>query len=274
MGVTLQAMADIYDDHAVGSSAALMGWPELAAWGDGLELVGRLGGGYRNEVWAGSCRGARVAVRRSLRAGAALDWELDLLAELTEAGFTVAVPIAAGDGRRRVAGTVVFRWLDGEPPRNEADWRLVAAELARMHEATRGHRQRPGFRSTRDLLVADHGGDVDLTLMPPRAVAACRAAWAALPDVAASVVHGDPGPGNIRLQGGTVGLLDWDESRVDNPLLDLAELAIPVLPPDLDPVAKRAAEAWEAANGWQAEPDYARRCLDRLYAADTGDERS
>jgi Phosphotransferase enzyme family len=264
-------VADIYDDHVVGSSAGLVGWPELAAWGDGLELGGRLGGGYRNEVWAGRCRGARVAVRRSRRAGAALDWELDLLAELAAAGFTVATPVAAGDGRRRVAGTVVFGWLDGEPPRGEADWRLVAAELARMHELTRGHRQRPGFRSTRELLSADRGGDVDLTLMPPRAVAACRAAWAALPERTASVVHGDPGAGNIRIRDGTVGFLDWDESRVDNPLLDLTELPVPVLPPglDLDPVAKRAAEAWEAANGWQAEPDYARRCLDRLYAADT-----
>jgi Ser/Thr protein kinase RdoA (MazF antagonist) len=151
-------------------------------------------------------------------------------------------------------GTVVFGWLDGDPPRDEADWRRVAAELVRLHDLTRGHRQRPGFRSTRDLLVADRGGDVDLTLMPPRAVAACRAAWAALPELPPAVVHGDPGPGNIRIQDNTVGFLDWDESRVDNPAIDLAELPVRVLPRDIDAAAKLAAEAWEAANGWQAEP--------------------
>jgi len=170
-------------------------------------------------------------------------------------------------------GTVVFGWLDGDPPRDEADWRRVAAELVRLHDLTRGHRQRPGFRSTRDLLVADRGGDVDLTLMPPRAVAACRAAWAALPELPPAVVHGDPGPGNIRIQDNTVGFLDWDESRVDNPAVDLAELPVRVLPRDIDAAAKLAAEAWEAANGWQAEPDHARRCLDRLDAADAHDRR-
>jgi aminoglycoside phosphotransferase (APT) family kinase protein len=250
-----------------------LGWSELAAWGEDLDLLGRLGGGYRNELWAGRYRGARVAVRRSRRAGAALDWELDLLAELTSAGFTVPVPIAAPDGRRRVGGMVVFGWLEGDPPQDEADWRRVADELARLHEATRGHRRRPWFRSTRDLLAVDRGGDVDLTVMPSRAVAACRAAWAALPALPHTVVHGDPGPGNIRIQGKAVGLLDWDESRVDNPTLDLTELPVPVLPRGIDTVAKIAADAWEAANGWQAEPDYARRCLDRVYAADPNRHR-
>jgi Ser/Thr protein kinase RdoA (MazF antagonist) len=242
------------------------GWPELAGWGDRLRLVDRLGGGYRNEVWSAVHSGTRVVARRSRRSGPALDWELDLLAELTGAGFTVAVPIPTPDGRRRVGGTIVFSWLDGHPPADEADWRRVAGELARLHEVTRGHRQRPGFRSTQELLRHERGGDVDLSLMPADGVAACRAAWAALPAAAPAVVHGDPGPGNIRIVGTRVGLLDWDESRVDNPMLDLTELPVPVLDPATDAVAKVAADAWEAANGWQAEPDYARRCLDRVLA--------
>jgi Ser/Thr protein kinase RdoA (MazF antagonist) len=255
-------------------AAAPGGWVELAAWGEGLELAGRLDGGFRNEVWAGSYRGVRVAVRRGRRSSAAVDWELELLAELTAAGFSVASPIDAVDGRRRVGSTVVFGWLDGEPPRGEADWRRVAAELARLYEFPRGHRQRPGFRSTGDLLSAEVGGDVDLTLMPVRAVAACRAAWAALPESTPAVVHGDPGPGNIRILDGRVGLLDWDESRVDNPALDLAGLPVPVLPDTVDAAAKLAVDAWEAANGWQAEPDYARGCLDRVYAAGTDSRHS
>ena len=39
-----------------------------------------------------------------------------------------------------------------------------------------------------------------------------------------AVVHGDPGPANIRLSADGPGLPDWDESRVDYTDLDFAEL--------------------------------------------------
>jgi hypothetical protein len=52
-------------------------------------------------------------------------------------------------------------------------------------------------------------------------------------------------------------------------LLDLADLPLD-LSGEIDPArleqARRAADAWEAANGWVAEPEYARRRLARLYA--------
>ena len=35
-------------------------------------------------------------------------------------------------------------------------------------------------------------------------------------------VHGDPNPGNIRITADRVALIDWDESHVDAPDLDLA----------------------------------------------------
>jgi hypothetical protein len=62
-----------------------------------------------------------------------------------------------------------------------------------LHEVTAGWPQRPGFASTRELLGTDRGGDVDLTVMPPSAVAACGRAWAGLAGVPEAVVHGDPG---------------------------------------------------------------------------------
>jgi aminoglycoside phosphotransferase (APT) family kinase protein len=91
-----------------------------------------------------------------------------------------------------------------------------------------------------------------------------------LPDTATAVIHGDPGAGNIRMADGRVGLLDWDEARVDTPLLDLG-----ALPPDSALplagvhrlVARRAALAWEVACCWTAEPAYARRRLAQLSAA-------
>jgi hypothetical protein len=81
-----------------------------------------------------------------------------------------------------------------------------------------------------------------------------------------AVVHGDPGPANIRITASGVGLLDWDESRVDVTDLDLAELPGAELPPDRLAAVRAAATAWEAANGWTVEPSYARRQLALLRA--------
>ena len=78
---------------------------------------------------------------------------------------------------------------------------------------------------------------------------------------------GDPRrsrPANIRITADSVGLLDWDEARVDHTDLDLAELPGSDLPPDRLHTAQVAATAWEAANGWTIEPSYARRQLQLL----------
>jgi Ser/Thr protein kinase RdoA (MazF antagonist) len=102
--------------------------------------------------------------------------------------------------------------------------------------------------------------------MPVEAVAACRRAWAGLAGTPEAVVHGDPGASNIRVSEDGVGLLDWDEARVDSTDLDVAELPSADLPPQRLALARRAATAWEAANGWTVEPSYARRQLALLQA--------
>ncbi|WP_026220407.1 phosphotransferase enzyme family protein [Wenjunlia vitaminophila] len=238
----------------------------LRLWGD-IEVVGRLGGGHRNEVLEVRRDGERLVARRSRRSAAALDWELDLLDFLAGHGFTVPAVVPAPDGRRHVRGVVVQRWLPGRPPGDD-DWSRVAGELARLHALTRDWPQRPGFRSTAELLHRVRGGDVDLTAMPPTAVAACRRAWRRLADVPRAVVHGDPCPANIRVTGHGVGFLDWDESRVDHITLDLADFPVPVLAEPYLTTTRAALDAWEAANGWSLEPSYARDRLARLTAAD------
>jgi Ser/Thr protein kinase RdoA (MazF antagonist) len=80
------------------------------------------------------------------------------------------------------------------------------------------------------------------------------------------VIHGDPGPANIRVTSDGPGLVDWDEARVDCTDLDLAELPGQYLPPERLTIARTAATAWEAANGWTVEPSYARRQLALLKA--------
>ena len=61
-----------------------------------------------------------------------------------------------------------------------------------------------------------------------------------------------------------IGLLDWDEARVDHPDLDLADLPVPALPAERNRPARAAVDAWEAAAGWRSEPAYARGRLAEL----------
>lgn len=237
----------------------------LAAWGQ-LQVIGPLGGGHRNQVLELRRGRERLAARRSRRSPASLDWEIGLLDHLARHGLRVPAAVPARDGRRHVNGVIVQTWLDGTPP-GPADWPAVAATVRRLHELTAQWPQRPGFASTQDLLTAGRGGDVDLPAMPAQAVAACRRAWAALAGTAQAVVHGDLAPANIRISGAGPGLLDWDEARVDCTDLDLADVPGSGLPPARLAAARSAVTAWEAANGWTTEPDYAQRQLAALGTA-------
>jgi Ser/Thr protein kinase RdoA (MazF antagonist) len=240
---------------------------ELRAW-DHKALVERpLGRGVRNEVWEASVRGSRCVARRSSRPVAALEWELDLLDALRACGIGVPATVVTLDGRRHVEGLVVSERIEGRTPSTSDDWRLVLEELRRLHAATREWSQRPTFRSARELLTHAAGGDVRLDLMPADVVEECRSAWRAVADQPASVVHGDPGTDNILIRDKRVVLIDWDESRVDASILDLAALPVANVP-GVDRArladAQRAGDAWEVAVGWFAEPAYARRRLAEL----------
>jgi Ser/Thr protein kinase RdoA (MazF antagonist) len=231
----------------------------LAAW-DSVAMVGPLGGGNRTTAVEVRRGGERLVAHLSRRSPASLDWQIRLVGHLARHGLVVPAMVQAGDGRYHVDGVTVERWLDGRAP-GPADWPAVVTTLRRLHELTAGWPQRPGFASTRELLSQERGGDVDLSLMPAGAVAACRQAWAGLAAGPHTVVHGDPGPANIRITSDGVGLLDWDEARVDHPDLDLADLSAEVLPPARLAAAHLAVRAWEAASGWVTEPSYARNQL-------------
>ena len=236
----------------------------LTAWGQPV-VVGPLGGGHRNTVLELRRGPERLVARRSRRSPASLDWEIGLLDHLTRHGLRVPVVVPALDGRRHVAGLIVQTWLDGAPP-GPRDWPAVTATVRRLHRLTADWPQRPGFAATQDLLTAGRGGDVDLSAMPADAVATCRQAWARLAGTPQAVVHGDLAPANIRMTSAGAGLLDWDEARVDSTDLDLADLPGSGLPPARLAAACRAVTAWEAANGWTTEPDYAQRQLAALGA--------
>ncbi|GLY21605.1 hypothetical protein Misp04_13370 [Micromonospora sp. NBRC 101691] len=242
-----------------------VGWEALGQWGEDVARVEPLTGGVANDVWSVRVDGHLAVGRLGTRSDADLAWETGLLRYLDRKGLTVPVPIPTRDGRLFVNGLVVMTYLDGGPPETQADWRRVAGTLRELHRLTQGWPQRPGWRSSTDLLHAETGTKIDLGAMPREGVARCRAAWARLAGRQACVVHGDPNPGNVRMTASQVALIDWDESHVDVPDLDLV---LPDNAAGLDDdaldIAGQASAAWEAAVCWNDE--YAVRRLAEVRA--------
>jgi Ser/Thr protein kinase RdoA (MazF antagonist) len=229
-----------------------VGWEALEQWGDDVVRSEPLTGGVGvNEVRRVRVNGHVAVGRLGRRSDADLAWETDLLRHLDREGMAVPVPIPTTDGRLFADGLVVMTYVEGGPPETEADWRRVADTLRQLHRFTHGWPQRPGWRSSTDLLHGGTGTKVDLGAMPPEGVVRCRAAWARLTGHTRCVVHGDPNPGNIRMTADRVAMIDWDESHVDVPDLDLA---LPHnaagLGDDAYDIAAQARAAWEAAICW------------------------
>lgn len=242
-----------------------VGWDALGQWGEDVVQIQPLTGGVANDVWSVRIAGEIAVARLGSRSDADLAWEIGLMQHLDRHGMTVPVPIPTRDGRLFADGLVVMKYIEGGPPDTESDWRRVAETLRELHRLTEGWPQRPGWRSSTDLLHEKVGTRIDLTRMPPEAVARCRAAWARLDGRAPCVVHGDANPRNILMTANRVTLIDWDEAHLDVPDLDLE---LPFNAADLDPdaldIAAQASAAWEAAVCWK--DDYAVRRLAEVRA--------
>lgn len=243
-----------------------MGWEALELWGKDAVRIKPLAGGVANDVWSVHIHGQIAVGRLGTRSNADLAWEVELLRHLDREGLSVPVPIPADDGRLFADGLMVMTYMHGGPPETEGDWRRVAETLRELHRLTQGWPQRPGWRSSTDLLHAETGTRIDLAAMPPDGVARCRAAWARLVGRETRVVHGDPNnPANIRMTTDRVALIDWDESHIDVPDLDLV---LPHNAADLEAraydIAAQASAAWEAAVCWDDE--YAKQRLAEVRA--------
>jgi Ser/Thr protein kinase RdoA (MazF antagonist) len=230
------------------------GWEALKQWGKDVVRLEPLSGGVANDVWSVRIKENVAVARLGTRSDADLAWETELLKYLDRNGLTVPVPIPTTDGRLFVDGLVVMTYIKGSQPETEFDWRCVADTLRKLHLLTQGWPQRPGWRSSTDLLQANTGTKINLNAMPPEGVARCRAAWARLMGRQTCVVHGDPNPRNILMTENRVALIDWDESHADVPELDLA---LPYNAASLDAstydIAAQASAAWEAAVCWDDE---------------------
>ncbi|QRY70712.1 phosphotransferase (plasmid) [Ensifer sp. PDNC004] len=243
-----------------------MGWEALRQWGGNANRIAPLTGGVANDVWSVRIDGQIAVGRLGSRPDADLAWEASLLQYLDREGMTVPVPIPTPDGRLFVGGLMVMTYMEGGPPQTPSDWRRVADTLRELHRLTKDWPQRPGWKSSSDLLHAETGTRIDLTAMPPEGVARCRAAWARLLGHQTCAVHGNPAnPGNIRMTADRVALIDWDEAHVDGPDLDLV---LPNNAADLDhgayDIAAQASAAWDAAVCWN--DDYSIKRLAEVRA--------
>jgi Ser/Thr protein kinase RdoA (MazF antagonist) len=242
-----------------------MSWESLSQWGHDAARIEPLSGGVANEVWSVRVHGQPGVGRLGSRSDADLAWETELLHHLDREGLAVPLPIPTIDGRSFVDGLMVMTYVEGGPPQTKSDWHRVADSLRLLHRLTQGWPQRPGWRSSTDLLQEETGTRIDLSAMPLEGVVRCRAAWMRLAGQRTCVVHGDPNERNIRMTSDRVALIDWDESHVDVPDLDLA---LPHNAADLDgpsyDIAAQASAAWEAAVCW--DDDYAVQRLAEVRA--------
>jgi len=206
---------------SVKENGYIMGWEALRQWGDSAIQIEPLSGGVANDVWSVQIDGKRAVGRLGKRSDADLDWETKLLNFLHQKGIAAPVPIPSKDGRLFFDGLVVMTYLEGRPPATKADWMRVADVLRKLHSLTHSWPQRPGWRSSTDLLHVTSGTKVDLDRMPTEGVARCRAAWKRLSGRKECVLHGDLNKGNVKINDDRVALIDWDESHVGVPALDL-----------------------------------------------------
>ncbi len=184
-------------------------------------------------------------------------WLAPLYAAARMAGFIVPEPQQGSNGRLLYDGWTVEPVVEGTTAL-VTDMPALAPRIRAFHAACPVLSQRPGFWALPDLLQQLNSGDIDLTALPDDVLPGLRQAWAGLADAPVQAIHGDLGPGNLILSDQGPGLIDWDESRVDLPGLDLIHSA--ALPAEIT----RAHLALEIASCWQAEPDHARQLLARF----------
>lgn len=233
--------------------------PPTEAWGLTGDLSA-LTGGNRNRVYRLGAGEKAFAFKSTTRSAAALEWLTPVHKAAAQAGFIVPRLRRSHGGAVVVMGWTCEPWIDGR----NATWSDLGAlrmKVEKFHDFSALLGQRPGFASASDMMDCDRGGDCDLSLMPPALVGLCRAAWRDLSHQPQATVHGDLNPGNVKLlQNGQFALLDWDEARRDARVFDQEPMGRDPAAGITDP----AVMAWEIANAWRIEPDYARQLAQRL----------
>lgn len=161
---------------------------------------------------------------------------------------------------RPMAGrSLRLAWDDADPDRRATLARAAGRTLAAVHaERFEEHGRVVGGdaealaidrRSWPDLLteqverVRDRAAPTRFEDHFDRVLATVDAERAALTDVPAALVHGDPAQPNATWTGETVGLLDWELTHVGDPARELVRACRQVVEPLREPAEDRLVEA-------------------------------
>lgn len=226
-----------------------------------FRVIRQLHGGHRNLAFLlRAPTGSVFVAKTTTRDENALAWAAKLQGQAARYGLEVPQYIQGPDGRYANGGLTLEPMHFGREAQPH-ELNLIRPALAKLRADTSGWPQRPGFLSATELLEKTAGGDVNLSLIPPKVVKACRMAWETLKGHKETVIHGDINKSNLLINPeGRPILLDWDEARRDSPLFDQASFR-----PN-HPGLQYIRLAWEVASGWQREPDHAKFLAERLLA--------
>lgn len=227
-----------------------MNGPPIHLWSISAPLK-EMQGGHRARVFRTIGLDRDVVFKATTRSEAALEWLFKAHDFAESAGLIVPRLLPSATGRLSENNWTCEPFLVGDQLRPSQIGELKTP-IRRMQRAASGIPQRPGFQSARALIHSDKGGDIDLTRMPAALAKKCRAAFAGLDDTPDTLVHGDLNAANlIRMESGRLGLVDWDEARLDHPVFDLGQI-------NRGSTSQQARLAWEIACCWMREPDRAR----------------
>lgn len=230
-----------------------MEMPVTEKWGVSACLE-PLTGGRRNRVF----HAKSVVFKSTRRSPEAIIWLAKVHNCARGAQLLVPELLQSEDGNLIENGWTCEPFFEGEHP-SEDELVHLRPQIVEFHAATTNIPQRPGFRSSVELLHLSSGGDVNLNAMPVALVEKCRDAWSAVSDRQTTIVHGDLNPANIiKTRNGGFVMVDWDESRRDLALFDLGQLS------EDDESGRRARLAWEVACSWVLEPEHAQKLACRL----------
>lgn len=215
-----------------------------------------MAGGARNTVLRTVGLDQDLVFKTTTRSGEAIAWLTEVHRHAEGAGLVVPRYLPSLRGALVESGWTCEPLIEGQAF-SEHELPAIAPLMAKFHDATKTLAQRPGFRSSNDLLSEDAGGDVSLRVMPEPIVTACRATWTRVAGAPEAIVHGDLNPANlIWCLDGRPALLDWDECRRDLTLFDTVQMG------GATAEEQNAALAWEVACCWHVEPERARKLAD------------
>lgn len=195
----------------------------LDAWG--AIVIGPMPGGARSRLWRVEVGGKLCVARRVSAGEPSLRWLDRLQAVAFAHGVRLAPLIPSRTGALTVGGWTVEPLLEGHPG-TDADLPEIRVALRRMHRATRRWPARPGLVPRLPISLAQPVGEM-------------------------AALHGDVHPANVlRLAGGGLAMIDWEEAKVGDTRLDLG------FPSN---AAGRSAHALaEVTACWKIEPERAR----------------